>query len=107
MRITDRRKLVSSQIGNAFVVPGKGPACARCGQPMKIRHREITAKELRRAFYYERWFLLHVRGRCYDGGDVGRVQSCSESAQHGALCQMEQVKGVEQDEGNLGSRKLG
>jgi hypothetical protein len=55
---TGRRKLVSGRIGkNAVVVPGEGPACARCGHPMQIRqHREITAKELRRVFYYERWF---------------------------------------------------
>jgi hypothetical protein len=40
-----------------LVVPGRGYPCPRCGKPTQIReHRAITDRELRRPFYYERWF---------------------------------------------------
>ena len=39
------------------VTSQSGPACPRCGKPSQVReHREITEKELRRPFYYLRWF---------------------------------------------------
>jgi hypothetical protein len=34
-----------------------GVCCPRCGRATEIRsHRYITAKQLRKAFYYSRWF---------------------------------------------------
>lgn len=39
------------------IVAGAGDPCPRCGQPTEIReHVQITARELRRPFYYSRWF---------------------------------------------------
>jgi hypothetical protein len=35
-----------------------GVCCPRCGRATEIReHRYITAKSLRRPFYYSRWFF--------------------------------------------------
>jgi hypothetical protein len=40
------------------IVGSSGNPCPRCGCPTQIReHRYITAKELRRPFYYSRWFF--------------------------------------------------
>jgi hypothetical protein len=49
------------QLGRAMsrhlVIPGRGDSCPRCGKATQIReHRAITDRELRRPFYYERWF---------------------------------------------------
>jgi hypothetical protein len=42
---------------NRQIVDGEGDPCPRCGQPTEIReHKAITEKELRRPFYYSRWF---------------------------------------------------
>jgi hypothetical protein len=48
-----RAKRRAAQRGNK----SEGDPCPRCGQPTQIReHKAITAKELRRPFYYRRWF---------------------------------------------------
>ena len=40
------------------IVGSSGDPCPRCGRATEIReHRYITAKELRRPFYYSRWFF--------------------------------------------------
>jgi hypothetical protein len=40
------------------IVGSTGDPCPRCGRATEIReHRYITAKELRRPFYYSRWFF--------------------------------------------------
>jgi hypothetical protein len=40
-----------------LVIPGRGDPCPRCGKATQIReHRAITDRELRRPFYYRRWF---------------------------------------------------
>jgi hypothetical protein len=42
---------------NMRVVGLDGPPCRRCGCPTEVReHKEVTAKELARPFYYARWF---------------------------------------------------
>ena len=47
-----------------IVVPGRGDPCPRCGRATEIReHKQITARELRRPFYYARWFYC-VNARC-------------------------------------------
>jgi hypothetical protein len=47
-----------------LVVPGRGDPCPRCGRATEIRqHTCIGARELRRAFYYARWFYC-VNPRC-------------------------------------------
>ena len=34
-----------------------GPSCPRCGNVSEVRqHKAITAKELRRPFYYREWY---------------------------------------------------
>jgi hypothetical protein len=46
------------------IVGSSGDPCPRCGQPTEIReHRYITAKQLRKAFYYSRWFYC-TNARC-------------------------------------------
>ncbi len=46
------------------IVPGKGPVCPRCKRPMQIReHRAVTERELRRPFYYSRWYRC-MHGDC-------------------------------------------
>ncbi len=41
-----------------------GPPCPRCGVATEVReHKEVTAKELARPFYYTRWFKCTNR-RC-------------------------------------------
>ena len=46
------------------VVPGRGDPCPRCGRATEIRqHTCIGARELRRPFYYARWFYC-VNPRC-------------------------------------------
>ena len=45
-----------------IVVGENGDPCPRCGKPTEIReHRAITEKELRRPFYYSRWFYCTNR----------------------------------------------
>jgi hypothetical protein len=40
------------------IVGSSGEPCPRCGCPTQIReHRYITAKELRKPYYYSRWFF--------------------------------------------------
>jgi hypothetical protein len=40
------------------VVAGAGDPCPRCGQPTEIReHACISNRELRRPYYYRRWFM--------------------------------------------------
>jgi hypothetical protein len=40
------------------VIAGEGDPCPRCGQPTEIReHACISNSELRRPFYYRRWFM--------------------------------------------------
>jgi hypothetical protein len=47
-----------------LVVPGRGDPCPRCGRATEIReHKSISARELRRPFYYSRWFYC-VNPRC-------------------------------------------
>jgi hypothetical protein len=47
-----------------IVIPGKGDPCPRCGQATEIReHKCIGARELRRPWYYARWFYC-VNPRC-------------------------------------------
>ena len=47
-----------------LVIPGSGDPCPRCGRATEIReHRAITNRELRRPFYYARWFYCRNR-RC-------------------------------------------
>lgn len=42
---------------NYRIIPGAGDICPRCKQATQIRvHIEITAKQLRGPFYYQRWF---------------------------------------------------
>jgi hypothetical protein len=42
---------------NRIIVPGKGPPCARCGWSTQIReHAVITERELRKPYYFRRWF---------------------------------------------------
>jgi hypothetical protein len=44
-------------MANFKIVGDDGDACPRCGQPTQIReHKSIRPKELRRPFYYSRWF---------------------------------------------------
>jgi hypothetical protein len=48
---------------NRVVVPGEGPPCPRCGEPMQIReHRKITADLLAKPYYFSRWFRCMQRG---------------------------------------------
>lgn len=50
--------------GNTVVKGRNGPGCPRCGQATEVReHREVTAKELAKPFYYARWFIC-VNRRC-------------------------------------------
>jgi hypothetical protein len=40
-----------------IVLSDKGPGCPRCGHPMQVReHDRIRPKELRKPYYYRRWF---------------------------------------------------
>ena len=40
-----------------LVVPGRGDPCPRCGRATEIRqHTRIGPTELRRPFFYSRWF---------------------------------------------------
>jgi hypothetical protein len=49
---------------NTVVVGRNGDRCPRCGQRTEIReHRNVTAKELAKPFYYARWFIC-VNRRC-------------------------------------------
>lgn len=42
------------------VIDGEGDPCPRCSGPTEIReHPEITERQLRRRFYYSRWFYCH------------------------------------------------
>lgn len=51
-------------MSDRVIVPGKGPPCPRCGRWTQIReHREITARELDKPFYYRRWFCC-IDKRC-------------------------------------------
>lgn len=44
------------------VVGDNGDPCPRCGQPTQVReHKAITECELRRPFYYSRWFYCTNR----------------------------------------------
>jgi hypothetical protein len=39
------------------VIEGNGVLCPKCKKPTQIReHRRITEKQLKKAFYYSRWF---------------------------------------------------
>src|SRR5262249_33086212 len=41
----------------SVVLDEQGPECSRCGYPMQVReHDRIRAKQLRKAYYYRRWF---------------------------------------------------
>jgi hypothetical protein len=58
-----------------IVLSGEGPACPRCGRPMQIReHDRIRPKQLRKAYYYRRWFYCAHKDQ-NDNGDVSRIQS--------------------------------
>ena len=42
---------------NLVIIAGKGDLCPRCKQPTQIReHIKTTEVELRKPFYYSRWF---------------------------------------------------
>lgn len=42
---------------NTQIIEGRGDSCPRCGQITQIReHVLVTEKELRRPYYYSRWF---------------------------------------------------
>src|SRR5262245_28684128 len=50
----------------AYAAPGRGirsvgevgPPCPRCREPTEVwHHREITEVQLRRPYYYERWWV--------------------------------------------------
>jgi len=42
---------------NTKIIGHDGPSCRRCGEPTQIReHERVTPKELRRHFYYSRWY---------------------------------------------------
>jgi len=46
---------------DAVPLPGDGPPCPRCQQPMlAFRHQQITKKQRQQPFFYRRWF------RCYN-----------------------------------------
>lgn len=48
----------------SLVVAGDGPACPRCGRPMQIREHDcIGPKQLRKRYYYRRWFHC-MHGDC-------------------------------------------
>jgi hypothetical protein len=39
------------------IIGTDGPPCPRCGRATEVcEHREITDRELRRPFYYARWY---------------------------------------------------
>jgi hypothetical protein len=39
------------------VIAEAGPPCPRCHRPMQVReHRIIGSKQLRKRYYYRRWF---------------------------------------------------
>jgi hypothetical protein len=41
-----------------IIIGSTGVPCPRCGRVTEIRaHPSITAKELRRAFFYRQWFF--------------------------------------------------
>jgi hypothetical protein len=43
--------------GNTVVIGRDGPPCPGCGNLMQVRaHSEITAQELRKRFYFGRWY---------------------------------------------------
>jgi hypothetical protein len=47
-----------------IIVGSSGDPCPRCGRATEVReHKFITAKQLRKAFYYSRWFIC-VNPRC-------------------------------------------
>ena len=68
-----------------LVVPGRGDPCPRCGKATQIReHRAITERELRRPFYYARWFFC-VNPRCRTTvilSDRYRVLNVGPEVQH-------------------------
>lgn len=46
-----------------LVLGSSGDPCPRCGRATQIReHRYITDKELRRPYYYQRWFCCRNPG---------------------------------------------
>jgi hypothetical protein len=48
--------------GAVVVVPEAGPPCPRCGRATDIRlHRTVGARELRKPFYYARWYFCANR----------------------------------------------
>jgi hypothetical protein len=54
---TPQRSVMVVSKKNMRVVSFDGPPCRRCGCPTEVReHKEVTAKELARPFYYTRWF---------------------------------------------------
>ena len=59
-----RRAPLVGPMSRHLVVPGRGDPCPRCGRATEIRqHRCISARELRRPFYYARWFYCRNQ-RC-------------------------------------------
>ena len=49
--------MVKSGRRNRVIIAGKGDLCPRCKQPTQIReHIKTTEVELRKPFYYSRWF---------------------------------------------------
>lgn len=46
------------------VLDEKGPPCPRCTRLMQVReHKEVSERELRRPFYYSRWYRC-MNGNC-------------------------------------------
>ena len=44
-------------MSHRIIVSENGPPCPRCRRPMQVReHDRIRAKQLRKAYYYRRWF---------------------------------------------------
>jgi hypothetical protein len=51
-------------MANFKIIAFDGPPCPRCGQPTQVReHKAIRARELRRPFYYSKWFYC-ANPRC-------------------------------------------
>ena len=49
-------------MSNSRTIKEPGIDCPRCGLPTRTKeHERITAKELRKPFYYRRWFVCDNR----------------------------------------------
>ena len=49
---------------SVLITGNDGPPCPSCGKPTQIRkHKTIRARELKRPFYYSRWYFC-VNSKC-------------------------------------------